>query len=153
MSKSTPKSAAKANKAVEKATKAAKAVKVPKPPKAEKPARVKGEEKNGICRPVADGATKNVWAIADKLSAKNKRPALRSEVIPACEAEGINTATATTQYGRWRVFNGLVGRSPRPAKEKPAKAEKAPKAEKPAKVKKSAVPPPPAPADADTGVE
>lgn len=98
-----------------------------KPAKAEKPAPAPKDEKNGVTRPKAGTATGNVWAIADDLSAKLKRPATRAEVMEKAVEAQINEATVATQYQRWRVYNDV------PKAEPKAKPEKAPKAEKPAK--------------------
>ncbi len=68
---------------------------------------------NGVTRPKDGTKTGNVWAIADKLSTK-EGPAARKDVMQAGEAEGLNTATIATQYGRWRKFHGL-GRAAKPA--------------------------------------
>jgi len=72
-----------------------------------KPARVVVEQ-NGVVRPNEGTATGNVWAIADRLSAAKGAPAERGEVVTTCIAEGINEATAATQFGRWRKFYGIV---------------------------------------------
>lgn len=61
---------------------------------------------NGVTRPKNDTKTGRVWAIADELSSKDG-PAARKDVMQAGEAEGLNTATIATQYGRWRKFHGL----------------------------------------------
>lgn len=89
--------------------------KPPKEPKAPKPPKVKAEkppkdEQNGVVRP-SKGVTKNIWDIADKLSAELNRPPTREEVIIACTSpeHGINFATASTQYARWRHYYGLKG--------------------------------------------
>ena len=65
---------------------------------------------NGISRPNLNTRTGRVWAIADKISGELGKPAPRKQVIDTAIAEGINPATAATQYGRWRKFNGLEGR-------------------------------------------
>lgn len=68
----------------------------------------------------ASGVTKKVWVIADSLIVKGVRmkgmaggrmapkdvPPARSDVIAACVAAGINPATASTQYGKWRKARG-----------------------------------------------
>lgn len=77
-----------------------------KTPKEAKPAKAKIEQ-NGVTRPSADSTTGKVWAIADKISAKLKAPAPRRDVLAETSALGINDATAATQYGKWRKFNGL----------------------------------------------
>lgn len=72
--------------------------------KAEKPA---AEKQNGIQKPSADTTCGRIWAIADALSAQLQRPAKRKEVIDAANAQDINPATASTQYGRWHRFWGI----------------------------------------------
>lgn len=94
--------------------------------KAAKPAkegRIKIEQ-NGINRPSPDTTTGKVWEIADKISTKLKAPAPRGDVLKEAEALGINAATASTQYGKWRKFNGLKA-EPKAPKEKAAAKPKA----------------------------
>lgn len=55
-------------------------------------------------RPAAGTTTGRVWAIADQQLAQwphgiNKE--FRRLVISACEAAGINSSTASVQYGKW----------------------------------------------------
>lgn len=70
--------------------------------KVEKP---KLEERNGVKRPGnPDSSTGKVWAIADQISAEQGRPALREEVLAACEPLGIHRATIATQYAKWTRF-------------------------------------------------
>lgn len=64
---------------------------------------------NGVTRPADGTSTARIWQIADEISAKAKAPASRADVLKVAEAEGLNGATCATQYGRWRVFNGLKG--------------------------------------------
>ena len=64
---------------------------------------------NGVTRPAPGTSTARIWEIADELSAAAKAPASRADVLKVAEAEGLNTATCATQYGRWRVFHGLKG--------------------------------------------
>ncbi len=78
--------------------------------KAEKPAPAPAQPKqNDVTRPKDGTKTGQVWAIADKLSGEGDStvPATRGDVMKACEAAGLNQATAATQYGRWRKFHGL----------------------------------------------
>lgn len=85
-----------------------------KPAKAEKPKREASEKSNGIARPKADTVVGKIWAIADGLSnlkLKTPKIAPRKDVLTAAENEGINPSTAATQYGRWRRFHGIKGRS------------------------------------------
>ena len=64
---------------------------------------------NGVTRPASGTSTARIWEIADEISAAAKAPASRADVLKVAEAEGLNGATCATQYGRWRVFNGLKG--------------------------------------------
>ena len=64
-------------------------------------------EQNGVSRPKAGTKTARVWEITDALSAQGGAPAARKDVLEAAGKEGINQATAATQYGRWRKFFGL----------------------------------------------
>lgn len=81
---------------------------VKKAPTVTKPKR---EVRNGVPRPGVNTITGRVWTIADALAKKLKgKPAPRKDVLASCEDEKINPATAATQYGRWRKFNGHVGK-------------------------------------------
>lgn len=62
---------------------------------------------NGVTRPGEGTATGRIWEIADELSAQANEPAKRGDVLKVAEEEGLNAATAATQYGRWRKFHGL----------------------------------------------
>lgn len=73
---------------------------------AQKPAKI---EANGVTRPKVGGMTARIWAIADEISAKNQRPALRKEVLDQAKAENLNLGMGATQYSRWCKFHGLVG--------------------------------------------
>ena len=89
------------NKAAPKPPAAEKAPKPPKAPKVERP------QSNGISQPKEGTTTGRIWSIADEISAKQKRPATRAEVLEKATAENINEATVATQYQRWRTFHGL----------------------------------------------
>lgn len=71
-------------------------------PAVEKAAKI---VQNGITRPATGTTTGRIWEIADNLSTEG--PAKRAPVLAQCKEEGINNATAATQYGRWRKFYGL----------------------------------------------
>lgn len=114
----------------------------PKAPKA--PAKPK-DQKNGITRPAAGSTTGKIWDLADKAAAKNKHNNNRGEVIEAAGKLGIVEATAATQFGKWRVYNGIKGRVAKPKAPKAAKKPAPPKA--PTK-KKPAPPAPPAASEA-----
>lgn len=140
----------------EKAPKAVKAVKAPKDPKAEKVAKPKivRERQNGQTRPQPGSKTGVVWDIADEISSKMKRPALRNEVFDALEkrVKDPSFAMAGTQYSRWCAFYGVAkelskfkadARKERDAADKQAKADKkaaaeTARAEKEAKAQKKA---------------
>lgn len=49
-------------------------------------------------QPGKPGPVAQVWTIATKLGPKAERKA----VIAACEKAGVNSATAATQYYRWK---------------------------------------------------
>lgn len=60
------------------------------------------------------GATAKVWEIADSLRTawvaspdSHNIKALRTLVVAACEAEGLNPGTAATQFGKWKTIRGL----------------------------------------------
>lgn len=52
-------------------------------------------------RPKDGSATGRVWAIADELSFGGAM-ASRKAVVDECIRKGINAATASTQYGKWK---------------------------------------------------
>lgn len=68
--------------------------------------KVERDRKNGVTRPSA-GSTAKVWTIADEISATNKAPAKRKEVLTKALEQGVNPATAATQFGRWCRYHGL----------------------------------------------
>lgn len=89
-----------------------------------KPAPAPKIQAHGVTRPADGTATGRVWAIADELSKAAGKPIGRGEVMTKGTAEGLNSATIATQYGKWRVFNGLKGvvtTEPKPPKEPKAK--------------------------------
>jgi len=53
-------------------------------------------------RPKAGTTTGAVWDICDELAAKHGREPTRQEVMAQCEYDGINKATGSTQFGKWR---------------------------------------------------
>ncbi len=72
-------------------------------PAAPKAARQPRQEGQGA-RPAAGTTTGRVWAIADELlQAHPAGPSkeFRRSVVAACEAAGINSSTASVQYGKW----------------------------------------------------
>jgi hypothetical protein len=89
-------------------------------------ARVK---QNGFTRPIAGTKTGLVWDIADEISAKEKRPALRDEVMAEYKTRvaDASNGTISTQYSRWCGFHGVqdVLRKMRAEEKAKAEAEKA----------------------------
>ena len=130
-------------------TKAQAATQAPAEAPAEKKAPIIKVQKlvqNNVVRPGVGTKTARVWEIADEISRATKAPASRADVMNKGVAEGLNSATLATQYGLWRVYNGLTG----------DKVPKAPKVEKPKKEKKTKAadtPPPPVETPADPGEE
>jgi hypothetical protein len=66
---------------------------------------------NGVTRPKDGTKTGKVWAIADGLMTHDEegyevKPA-RKDVIEAAVADGINSATAATQYANWCTYHGF----------------------------------------------
>lgn len=60
-------------------------------------------------RPKGTSTTGRVWEIADNVlggtgasSVQDWKP-IRAEIMKRCEAEGINPATAATQYSKWKA--------------------------------------------------
>lgn len=74
--------------------------------KVEKPPKI---EQHGVTQPGEGTTSMKVWAIANELSAAAGQPARRKDVVQKAIEADINAATASTQYGKWRVFNGLKG--------------------------------------------
>lgn len=85
------------------------------------------DKKNGMTRPAENTKTRQVWDIADQISAKEQRPALRSEVMEACLAVGMNQGTIATQYGRWCAYYGVDVAAKRELRAKEAAEKKAAK--------------------------
>lgn len=55
-------------------------------------------------RPKAASTTGKVWEIADRFFTDDGDwKTMRGKIMAACEAEGINSATAATQYSKWKV--------------------------------------------------
>jgi hypothetical protein len=80
--------------------------------------QVNRSEQNGVKHPSEGTICDQVWVIAQNLSgfvaegkaSDHSKVATLSQVVKAAEAAGINKYTARTQYARWRVFNGILGR-------------------------------------------
>ncbi len=69
--------------------------------------KVPSEEKNGVTRPNKGTSSAKVWEIADSAH-KTKAGAVRKNILEKAAAAGINSATAATQFARWRTFNGIT---------------------------------------------
>lgn len=57
---------------------------------------------SGTSAAPSKGATARVWAIADEITEKLGGTIDRAKIIEACVAAGINKATASTQYSKWK---------------------------------------------------
>ncbi len=53
--------------------------------------------------PKSGSTTRRVWEIADALWTPPGPMPDRKKVMAACEAQGINPSTASTQYGKWKA--------------------------------------------------
>ena len=73
----------------------------------------KQPSQNGVTRPKAGTTTGNAWDIFDALSRETGAPAVIGDAIK--RAPGMAEATVRTQYAKWRKFNGVTGRSEKPA--------------------------------------
>lgn len=71
------------------------------------PEKVAQPTANGVTRPKAGTTCGRIWEMADKLSATINAPADRASILTQAEIEGINAATAATQYGKWCKFYGI----------------------------------------------
>lgn len=85
--------------------------KAPKPP-------AKKDAKNGITMPKEGTVCRKIFDMADRFDG------VRAKVLAECEKRKINQSTATTQYGKWRVYHGLKGRKAKAVKKAPPKAPK-----------------------------
>jgi len=75
---------------------------------AEKQDKPKLVKQNDVTQPREGSKTRRVWEIADDISAKEGRPALRGEVMDAGKEEDLSPGTIATQYGRWCTFHGVT---------------------------------------------
>lgn len=78
----------------------------PEPPKT--PRRPSGTVKP-LKRPKEGSATGKVWDIADSLVTEGSEAPTRQQVVEACEEQGLNKSTASTQYGKWKKYFEVVG--------------------------------------------
>jgi hypothetical protein len=65
----------------------------------------KSASPSSIVRPKSGSTTAKVWEIADemrKLHPDLDQKSLRALIIPKCEENGINPATAATQFSKWK---------------------------------------------------
>lgn len=64
--------------------------------------RAQREPGEAPAKPKAGSTTGRVWEIAEAMVKGDQLPD-RKAVIGACEGEGVNPATASTQYGKWKA--------------------------------------------------
>lgn len=83
----------------------------PLPPVDPKPAPEKAGRKpkadtsdKPVNRPAEGSTTRKVWDMADQLYKASGEVPTRGQVMEACEQDGINPSTASTQYGKWKKF-------------------------------------------------
>lgn len=75
----------------------------PAPEKGRGPKKTPGHKDSGPpSRPKAGSTTAKVWDIADQMAEQAGGMPDRNDVIKACTDQGINPATASTQYGKWK---------------------------------------------------
>lgn len=68
------------------------------------------EERNGVKRPSAGTVCARVWLFAELLTQHMGTGMTLALLVSTATENGINEATARTQYARWRKFNGITGR-------------------------------------------
>lgn len=66
------------------------------------------DTQNGVTRPGPDSKTGIVWAICDRLYQEKGECPSRKEVVEVAKVEGVASATASTQHGRWKKYMGLT---------------------------------------------
>lgn len=87
------------------------------------------EERNGVRKPRAVNgagnvpATRRVWDIADALAQQNGEPPTVAQVREQGLAEGLNNATISTQFARWRKYWGVESTRKKATKEPDAGGE------------------------------
>lgn len=88
----------------------AKAEPKPEVEKTKKP-KIERLRQNGHTRPLPGSKTGIVWDIADKISEKLGRPALRDEVFEeySKKVPDASSGTCGTQYSRWVAFHNAAG--------------------------------------------
>jgi chromosome segregation ATPase len=79
----------------------------------------------GITQPKEGTKTRQVWDIANALSAAKNGPVAISELMPEAQKAGLNDATIRTQYARWKQFHGVYGQVSKAAAPAPAATETA----------------------------
>lgn len=68
---------------------------------------------NGVRRPKPGTKCGRVWELADEMTKAKGSPVAIGNLLPACEAEGLNSANVRCEYAGWRKFNGVTGRIPK----------------------------------------
>lgn len=100
------------------ATAPAKAVKAVKAKKEAKPKAPKIERivQNGVTRPADGTKTGLVWLICEQLSdLPAGKVVARADLMKEGEVHRLDPSTISTQFSRWRRFNGIKGRVERKA--------------------------------------
>ena len=73
------------------------------------------EERNGIKRPSVGGKCRAVWDAMDELRDANGTPPTAKQVKEMATERGWNPNNASIEFYQWRKFNGITGRTPKPA--------------------------------------
>lgn len=61
-----------------------------------------GQGSTEVKRPKEGSTTAKVWEICDAMYADRGEIPVRKDVLLSCETHGISTATASTQYSKWK---------------------------------------------------
>lgn len=99
-----------------------KKAKEPKPPKVPV-VRLEHEKKNGVVKPSPETSTGKIWKICQELGDATGAIPKRADVIEKALLLGLNSGTASTQFGRFCKYWGIKNERVNNFKKK----EKAPK--------------------------
>jgi hypothetical protein len=77
-------------------------------------------EQNGIKRPSAGGRCRAVWDALDAYRTETGEVPTAKVVRDLAADEGWNPNNASIEFYQWRKYNGITGRTPKPAATEPA---------------------------------
>ena len=80
-------------------------------------------EAYGVRRPGEGTTTRAIWDLVDSMLGTDNEIPTRKSVMDAAAEKGLNISTASTQYGKYRIFHGLgpEPKAPKVDAETPAK--------------------------------